>query len=149
MALPVPTANRGGSLFETILSALVIVVAIAFAVYLVEKTGTGHIGSYTIRVSLVDAAGLDVGDDVRVSGARVGSVQSLDVDKPRYGAIVRVSIRDDLPLPADTAAKVTGSALGDVYLTLEPGASDRMVAPGGMIGAISQPRPRKRPRAES
>ena len=149
MALPVPTADRGGSLFETILSALVILVAIAFAVYLVEKTGTGHRGSYTVRVSLGDAAGLDVGDDVRVSGARVGSVHSLDVDKPRYGAIVWVSIRDDLPLPADTAAKVTVSALGDVYLTLEPGASNRMVAPGGMIGEISRSKPRKRPHVES
>ena len=73
----------------------------------------------------------------------------IDGNAHHVGDDTKRALLAAMRLPADTAAKVTVSALGDVYLTLEPGASNRMVAPGGMIGEISRSKPRKRPHAES
>lgn len=134
MALPAPKGSlRGGNLFETILSGLVILVAVAFATYFFVRTGTGHLRSYPLQVSLRDAAGLDLGSDVRVAGAKVGSVTALGLDARTYRAIVTIEIRDDLFLPVDSAALVSSSALGEVYLTLRPGKASQSAPPGGML----------------
>ena len=136
MALPVPQAHlRGGNLFETIISGLVIVVAIAFAIFFKLQVGTGHLGSYELRVSLADAGGLVVGSDVRVGGTKVGSVTGLNLEQPSYRAIIGISIRDDLFLPTDSAAAVSSSPLGDVYLSLNPGHAAQTVPADGTIGA--------------
>jgi phospholipid/cholesterol/gamma-HCH transport system substrate-binding protein len=140
MALPVPhTSQRGGNLFETIISALVIVIAVAFFVYFMMQTGTGHLGSYALRVSLADASGLSVGSGVRVSGAKVGSITKLDLDQKTYRAIVEIRIRDDLFLPADSRATVTASPLGEIYLTLTPGHAGKIVPEGATVGLPYHP----------
>lgn len=140
MALPMPLANRrGGNLFETILSALVVLVAIGFFAFFMKQVGTGHLGSYMLRVSLADAAGLSVGSEVRLAGAKIGSVTGLTLEQPSYRAIVEVRIRDDLFLPQDSAANVSSSALGDVYLSLNPGRAPRSLSPGGLLGAPIRP----------
>ncbi|HSS14244.1 MAG TPA: hypothetical protein VLL04_10140, partial [Rhizomicrobium sp.] len=59
MALPVPNANvRPGNVFETIISGLVIAVAVVFVGFIAMRTGTGHLGSYELRVRLADAGGV-------------------------------------------------------------------------------------------
>lgn len=136
MALPMPvTSRRGGNMFETIIAALMIVLAIAFIVFFKLQIGTGHWGEYALRVSLADAAGLNLGSDVRVAGTKVGSVTGLSLQQPGYRAIAEISIRDDLFLPVDTSASVSSPALGDVYLTLRPGRASQKIPVGGVINA--------------
>lgn len=136
MALPMPvTSRRGGNMFETIIAALMIVLAIAFIVFFKLQIGTGHWGEYALRVSLADAAGLNLGSDVRVAGTKVGSVTGLSLQQPGYRAIAEISIRDDLFLPVDTSAAVSSPALGDVYLTLRPGRASQKIPVGGVINA--------------
>ena len=142
MALPVPQASRqGGNLFETIISALVIVIAVAFFIYFLGQVGTGHLGSYALRVSLPDASGLSIGSEVRLSGVKVGSVIGLELDQKSYRAIVEIKVRDDLQLPVDSRASVTPSALGEIYLTLTPGHAVRKVPEGGVLGLPHQSSP--------
>ncbi len=136
MALPMPVASRrGGNMFETIIAALMIVLAIAFIVFFKIQIGTGHWGDYALRVSLADAAGLNLGSDVRVAGTKVGSVTGLSLQQPGYRAIAEITIRDDILLPVDTSATVSAPALGDVYLTLRPGRANQTIPRGGVIGA--------------
>ena len=135
MALPVPKiSSRGGNLFETFISALVIVVAIGFMVFFVNRTSTGHLGSYGLKVSMADAAGLSAGSEVRLAGAKIGSVTGLTLEQPSYRAVVEIRVRDDLVLPADTTAAVSSSALGGIYLALTPGHSTVPLAEGATIG---------------
>ena len=136
MALPVPQASlHGGNMFETVLSALVVVVAVVFMVFFKFQVGTGHLGNYPLRVSLADAGGLVVGSDVRVGGAKIGSVTGMRLEQPGYRAIIEISIRDDLFLPTDSAAAVSSSPFGDVYLSLNPGHAAQRVPADGTIGA--------------
>src|SRR6516225_1466066 len=93
-----------GTWFETILSTLIILVAVAFLVFVYASTGTGHFGSYPLALRLPTAAGLDVGRDVRVGGVKVGSISRLSLDPVSYSAIVEIIVRDDLSLPVDSTA---------------------------------------------
>jgi phospholipid/cholesterol/gamma-HCH transport system substrate-binding protein len=144
MALPVARGTlRTGNVFETVVSGLVILVAVAFLAFMVVRTGTGHIGSYPLRIRMADAAGLTVGSEVRLSGTKVGSVAALWLNPSDYSATVEVRLRDDLMLPTDSLAGVSSSALGDPYLAITPGHAARTVAPDGelVVGKGSRRRP--------
>ncbi len=141
MALPVPNASlRPGNVFETVISGLVILVAILFIVFLVLRTGTGHLGSYGLRVRLADAGGVKVGSDVRLGGTKIGSVLGLRLDPADYSAVLDVTVRDDLALPVDSLAGVSGSALGEQFVAITPGHAEQKVQAGGELGRVSRPR---------
>ena len=135
MALPIPKVSlKGGNVFETLLSAAVVVVAAGFLAFLIERTGTGHIGSYALRIRMADASGLNVGSDVRLGGTKVGSITSLSLDKSNYTAVVEAQIRDDLTLPVDSRASVTTSTLSNPYLSIAPGNAAQKASPNSEIG---------------
>src|ERR1019366_436721 len=83
MAVP-SAALRSHNVFETIVSALVIVVALAFLVFFYASTGTGRFRSYVLSARMADASGLDLNADVRVGGIKVGSVTGLTVMPKTY-----------------------------------------------------------------
>ena len=56
------------------------------------------------------------------------------LDPKTYLATIRMSIDPEVQLPDDTVAQVTSSGLlGDKYMSLAPGGSDKMIPPGGKI----------------
>jgi len=145
MALPVPHASlRPGNVFETIISSLVIVVAILFVGFIVMRTGTGHLGSYGLRIRLADAGGMKVGGEVRLGGTKIGSVSNLWLDPVDYSAILEVTVRDDLALPVDSMAAISSSALGDQFLAITPGHAAAKLPPGGELGRPSRTRGKPR-----
>lgn len=70
-----------------------------------------------------NVAGLNVGDEVRYGGVRVGSVSSLEIDSAPPSTIrVRLRVRRSTPVRAGTRASITQlGLLGQPYLALEPG----------------------------
>lgn len=141
MALPIPKVSlRGGNVFETIISALVVLVAIGFLAYIFVRTGTGHLGSYPLRIRIADASGLDVGSDVRLGGTKIGSITRLWLDKSDYSAVVEAAIRDDLTLPADSRASIATSTLSNPYLSITPGHAVEKARPDSEIGTRPQRR---------
>ena len=138
MALPVPNASlRPGNVFETVISGLVIVVAVLFFGFIVVRTGTGHLGSYGLRVRLADAGGVKVGSDVRLGGTKIGSVLGLRLDPADYSAVLDVAVRDDLALPEDSMAGISSSALGEQFVAITPGHADKKLPAGGELGRPS------------
>jgi phospholipid/cholesterol/gamma-HCH transport system substrate-binding protein len=75
------------------------------------------------RTAFRNVAGLNVGDEVRYGGVRVGSVTALDIDAaPPSTILVRFRVRRLTPVRADTRAIITQlGLLGQPYLALEPG----------------------------
>ena len=136
MAMPSGRLQPAGNWFETIVSALVILVALVFLLFMYARTGTGHLGTYSLTLRMPSAAGLDIGKDVRVGGVKVGSVSGLSLDGRDYSALVEVAVRDDLLLPVDSTAAITVTPLGDVYLTISPGHAARTISPSGTLMAM-------------
>ena len=135
MALPFPKVSlRGGNVFEIMLSALVVIVAIGFLAFILVRTGTGHLGSYSLRIRMADASGLTVGSGVRLGGTKIGSITDLWLDKNDFSAVIKANIRDDLALPVDSRASVTTSTLSNPYLSIAPGNAAQKAQPDSEIG---------------
>jgi phospholipid/cholesterol/gamma-HCH transport system substrate-binding protein len=75
------------------------------------------------RTSFRNVAGLNVGDEVRYGGVRVGSVSSLAIDSvPPFTSRVTLRVRRSTPVRSDTRAVITQlGLLGQPYLALESG----------------------------
>lgn len=130
------------NVIETIMGAVVLAVAAAFLVFVSASTGVQTGSGYRVSAEFDDAAGLNPGTDVRMSGVKVGSVVEQRLDPETYFAEVTMAIDERIKLPADTSARVVPEGLlGSNYVMLEPGGAEEMIPPGGRIqytqGAIN------------
>ncbi len=119
---------------ETIIGAIVVAIAAVFLWYTYTTTNSGSLGGYEITARMPRVDGLATGTDVRLSGIKVGAVSALTLDPKTYLVTLHMNIRQDIPIPDDSSLMVTSSGLlGGSYLSITPGGSDRMLAPGGAI----------------
>ncbi|GAB2484750.1 Mce/MlaD family protein [Jatrophihabitans fulvus] len=95
-----------------------------------------------------DVTGLNEGDDVRIAGVRVGTVQSITILKRDEGrqqsvAEVEFSVQKSRPLPTTATATMRyRNLVGQRYIDVErgAGASNKMLEAGGTI-PLSQTAP--------
>ena len=120
------------SLVETLIGAVVLLVAAIFLVFAYSSSGIGgSVSGYDLNAKFFNAEGLRIGSDVRLSGVKVGSVTEQTLDAKTYQAVIGMTLRTDVQLPEDSVAKISSSGLlGDAYVALEPGGSDTMMKPG-------------------
>ena len=119
------------NLLETLLGAIVLIVAVGFLVFAYNTSQVDRNGGYELIARFDKVDGLERGSDVRISGIKVGTVVSQSLDAETYRAEVRFSLREDIRLPADTsAAVVSNGLLGGKYLALVPGGDIEMLDAG-------------------
>jgi len=130
------------SIAEVLTGAVVLLLAASFLGYAVAHSGRVALSGYTLYAKFDHIDGLSAGDDVRIAGVKVGSVNSERIDPQSFQAVVALSVRDDIKLPKDTAAVITSeSLLGGKYVSLQPGGDETNLQPGQTItitqGSIS------------
>jgi phospholipid/cholesterol/gamma-HCH transport system substrate-binding protein len=124
----------GRNLLETVMGAVVLLVAAFFLVFAYSQADLGTVHGYTVTAAFQSVGGLDDGADVRINGIKIGTVLDQNIDPDDFDAVVRMSIMPNIHLPDDTVATVDSSGLlGDKYLKLIPGRSAKTIAPGGKI----------------
>jgi phospholipid/cholesterol/gamma-HCH transport system substrate-binding protein len=124
----------GRNIVETIVGALVVLVAGVFVFYAFAKSDRAGPGGYEILARFDRIDGLKRGADVTVSGVKVGSVTGFELDRKTYQAVVRMMVSSSVGLPIDTNAKILSeSLLGGMVVVLEPGGGDKMIQAGGEI----------------
>ncbi len=122
------------NLVETLVGAIVLVIAITFLVYGYSVTEGDSDDQLRVSAAFDRVDGLTVGSDVRLSGVKVGTVMSLALDPDTFSAKVSMAIDSALKLPDDTSAKITSEGLlGGNYISLVPGGSDLSLEEGGEI----------------
>ena len=128
------------SAIETVLGAVVLLVAGLFLFYSYKTANVKSVSGYEVVADFSGIGGLAVGDDVQISGVKIGSVVGVTLDPETYLARVSMSIEPGVKLPEDTAALISSeSLLGGRYLALEPGASEEIISPGGRIPYTQAP----------
>ena len=88
------------------------------------------------------ASGLRVGADVELAGVPVGRVVaiSLDPDPLRTQAVVHLRLDKNLHLSDDSIASIkTSGLIGDKYVSLSRGGSEKTIPPGGTITETESP----------
>ena len=124
----------GRNIVETIVGALVLLVAGVFVFYAFAKSDRAGASGYEVVARFGRIDGLKRGADVTLSGVKVGTVTSVALDPKTYQAIVRLSVAPNVNLPADTNAKIVSeSLLGGTVVALEPGSDDKRIRADGEI----------------
>lgn len=124
----------GRTFVETLMGAVVLAVAGVFLVYAYTRANVQTVAGYQVTALFTTIDGLKVGDDVRISGIKVGSVVDQTLDPEFFQAVVTLSIEPWVSLPEDTSVAVASEGLfGGKYLALEPGGSEEIIEPGGRI----------------
>jgi phospholipid/cholesterol/gamma-HCH transport system substrate-binding protein len=129
------------NVIETALGAVVIGVAAFFLAFSYKSADVAAGGDgFEVIANFSGIGGLKAGDDVQISGVKVGSVKGVDLDQNTYLARVSLSIDPAIKLPSDTAALISSeSLLGGKYLALEPGADENLIPAGGTIQFTQAP----------
>jgi phospholipid/cholesterol/gamma-HCH transport system substrate-binding protein len=123
-----------GNVIETVMGAVVLVVAALFLVFAYKTSQLRQVPGYHVTAEFEHIDGIHQGSDVRISGIKIGSVVSEILDPKTYLATITLSVEPSVQLPDDTVAEiVSASLLGDKYLSLVPGGSDKMIPAGGKI----------------
>ena len=123
-----------GNVIETVMGAVVIVVAALFLVFAYKTSQLRAVSGYQVSADFTRVDGIRQGSDVRLSGIKIGSVVAEELDPKTFLANVRMSIDPSVKLPDDTVAEIISAGLlGDKYLSLVPGGSDKVIPPGGKI----------------
>ncbi|MFA6149401.1 MAG: outer membrane lipid asymmetry maintenance protein MlaD [bacterium] len=112
-----------------------LMVGIACLAYLSLRLGKLEIAGddfVPVTAEFSSVAGLRPGAGVEIAGVEVGKIDDITIRD--YKAIVRMRIRKGIGLQEDAIASVrTRGLIGDKYIGITPGSSDRLIPPGGKI----------------
>ena len=131
------------NLAETVVGAIVLGIAIIFAVFLWTFSDVGFgTGQYTVDAKFRSAEGITVGTDVRLAGVKIGSVSNLSLDPQTFQAIAQLSIKPEYQMPDDSAAIISSEGLlGGSFVEILPGGSYELMEDGSEFsetqGAVS------------
>ncbi|MDG2129105.1 MAG: MlaD family protein [Fuerstiella sp.] len=115
---------------------IMVVVALAAAVVMVFKFGElGNRWKSGTRIDIVlpSASGIFPETPVRMSGIRIGQVQSMALVAEGRGVVVHVLIESDHTFRNDSSAQITRSLLGDGAIEITPGDKGEAIKNGDRI----------------
>ncbi len=122
------------NVIETILGGVVLIVAGLFISFAISTANLNKVKGYAVTANFSNIGGIAEGQDVRISGVKIGSVESISLNSDTYLAEVTLAIDPTVQLPIDTVAKVSSEGLlGGKYMSLEPGGADDMLQDGEQI----------------
>lgn len=121
---------------------LFVAVGLACLGYLAIKLGKLEVfgaGGYTVTADFPSVAGLKVGDPVEIAGVRIGRVDSLGLSEDDRARLT-LRVNDGVKLQEDAIASVRARGLiGDKFVLISPGASDKFIPPRGRIRETESP----------
>lgn len=87
---------------------------------------------YEIEAVFANSGGLKPGSSVIIAGVEVGRVRSITLDDYQARAVIRLP--EDVEIQDDAIASIkTKGLIGEKYIEITPGGSEKIIAPGGKI----------------
>ena len=93
---------------------------------------------YMVTVDFPSVGGLKEGSTVEIAGVEIGRVESIGLAD--YQARVRLRVHAGVQLQEDSIASIkTKGLIGEKYVRISPGGSDKVIAPNGKIREVEAP----------
>ena len=122
------------SVIETVLGALVLLVAVIFISFAYTHSQLGAVRSYQVQATFGRVDGLAVGDEVRLGGMKVGSVSNMTLEPDGYAAVVSVRMDAAVKLPTDSSIAIhTDGLFGGKFIEIQPGGDETYIQPNGSL----------------
>ncbi|MGQ0674615.1 MAG: MlaD family protein, partial [Rhodospirillales bacterium] len=88
------------NVIETVLGAVVILVAGIFLVFTLQFSTNAGVKGYDLFGDFRHVDGVKIGDEVRMAGVKVGTVTALALKHQDYGAIVTMRMQPEIQVSA-------------------------------------------------
>lgn len=123
------------------LLVFVVVTSLATTVLVVTIGNLGFGSSRQYRAEFTDATGVNKGDDIRVAGVRVGTVDEIEiVDRTR--ALITFSVDEETSVNGGTNAAIRyRNLVGQRYISLTQEVGDTQRLPDGSTIPVSRTKP--------
>jgi len=87
---------------------------------------------YDIQAVFINSGGLKNGSDIVIAGVGVGRVKTITLEN--YQAQVVMNLPWEIKVQEDAIALIrTKGLIGEKYIEITPGGSDKLIPPGGRI----------------
>jgi phospholipid/cholesterol/gamma-HCH transport system substrate-binding protein len=129
------------SFVAPLIKLVIFLVITALATYVLGATIANQSfgATNTYGANFTDVTGLQIGDDVRIAGVRVGTVKNIKIEKDRQNvgyAHVDFTVQKSSPLPKSAIVNLRyRNLVGQRYLDVEqgPGDPNQVLRPGSTI----------------
>ena len=102
------------------------------------RIGLGSGNTYTLTAVFPTVAGLRPGAAVEVAGVSIGRVEHISLQD--YEAVVTMRLDRHVQLQEDAIASIrTRGLVGEKFIRVTPGGSDRLIPPGGRLREVETP----------
>jgi phospholipid/cholesterol/gamma-HCH transport system substrate-binding protein len=126
---------------ELVVGIFVLIGLVALAYLSIRLGKLDFIGTqgYRVVADFDSIAGLKPGAMVEIAGVEVGRVESIRLNK-QYQAAVAFRIKPGVILQDDAIASVkTKGLIGEKYVRITPGGSDKVLGDGGVLRETESP----------
>jgi len=114
------------------------VLALAYLSIKLGRVSLFGSSGYVVSVDFPSVGGLKAGSSVEIAGVEIGRVESIGLAD--YQARVRVRLNRDIKLQEDSIASIkTKGLIGERYVRISPGGSDKIIPPNGRIREVEPP----------
>ena len=95
-------------------------------------------GGYLVNADFPTVGGLKSGSSVEIAGVEIGRVE--DIGLSDYQAHVQLRIHHGVKLQEDSIASIkTKGLIGEKYIRISPGGSEKLIGPNGRIREVEAP----------
>ena len=125
------------NIIETVLGAVVILVAAIFLLFALQFSTTAGVKGYDLLAEFRHIDGLKIGDEVRLSGIRVGTVSRMGLKPQEYGAVVTMRMEPGVLVSTDSTVSIhTDGLFGGKYLEILIGGDLKNLNPNERFGFV-------------
>jgi phospholipid/cholesterol/gamma-HCH transport system substrate-binding protein len=93
---------------------------------------------YTVTADFPTVGGLKTGSSIEIAGVEIGRVDGIMLSD--YQARVIMTIKPAIKLQEDAIASIkTRGLIGEKYIKINPGGSEKLIGPNGKITEVEPP----------
>ncbi len=111
---------------EFLLGLLILIISIICIFYYSSKINLfNQVDTLQVKSNFFNIGNIDVGNDVKIRGVKIGEISNIIIDQENYMAIVTSSIDENIKIPNDSIFKISNNGfIGSPYIEIEIGNSE-------------------------
>ena len=114
---------------EFVIGLLIIIISIISIFYYSSKINLlNNTETFQINSSFFNIGNMNIGNDVKINGVKVGEVLNIKLDQETYMAIITSSVDKSIQIPDDSVFKISNNGfIGSSYLEIQLGNSEELL----------------------